>query len=628
MAEYIGKPLELLAPAGTYEIAKALLETPCDAIYLGGPYLNMRMIRKGYNLTYQQLESIVKEAHRVEKKVYVTLNNMLCQEEIPKTREYLTFLNSIGTDALIIQDFAIFSLVAELGITTPLHSSVMMNIHDIESLRAVEQLGVTRAVISRECTLENVRKMVRASTVELEYFTHGDMCVTHGAQCHYSSILFGMSSNRGRCLKPCRWEFEVTQGKNSLYQGFPLAVKDMQMIQHLPAMVDAGITSFKIEGRMRQLDFITELITHYGNALNRYRKNPETYQAEHELQWIHTHRKRDLSPSYAFGNPGLSQLNRRHEGTGALYSTGKVFSTPTEEKPLDMQWVHQRNKETFGETMPNQSQSQAPYITVQVQTLEQIEAAIPFVKRVYLSTQWTPPNPLLSTKQILDITEKYPHTIWIQTPTMQTEESRKFLHTLLQSTPKLGGIVCSHVGDTREFAPYGYQLHGNSSLNIYNTEAMKSYSQLGISSATLSIEATWDHAKGVIQNTSLPIEVVVHGRLSVMYMDHDITLHSDNKDGDFFLRSTASELPIKQDVWKKGHLYTEKELCLLPLKHILHHWGATYVRVIGDQYSPENLQKILSIYTTNIAPQEESMIHTLPSMGKGFTLGAFGWKES
>ncbi len=626
MAKYVGKPLELLAPAGTYEIAKALLQTPCDAIYLGGPYLNMRMIRKGYNLNYQQLEAIVAEAHGVDKKVYVTLNNMLCQQEIPKAQEYLRFLESIGTDAIIIQDFAIFSLIAELGITTPLHSSVMMNIYDSESLQAVENLGVTRVVLSRECTLESVQHMAQSSSVELEYFTHGDMCIAHGAQCYYSSVLFGMSSNRGRCLKPCRWEFDVTQGKSTVYKGFPLAVKDMQMIQHLPAMVEAGITSFKIEGRMRQLDFITELITHYGNALNRYRENPANYDAEQELQWIHTHRKRDLSTSYAFGNPGLSQLNSRHEGTGALYSTGKVFSTPTVEKPIDMQWVNQKVIETFDKRTSDIPTEHTPHVTVEVQSLEQIEVAIPFAKRVYLSTQWTHPHSPLSTDQIVKIAERYPHTIWIQTPAMQTEESRKFIHALLQEKPALGGVVCSHVGDTLEFGQYGYPLHGNNTLNIYNTEAMKCYSKLGITSATLSIEATWDHAKEAIKSALLPIEVVAHGRLCVMYMDHDITLHSDNRKEEFFLQTSVSELPVKQDIWKKGQLYTEKELCLLPIKGILKNWGVSYLRILGSLYSPKDLHTILTIYATSTDTQDESLISAIPNMGKGFTLGALGWE--
>lgn len=186
-----------------------MIDAGCDAVYFGGPSLNMRLMRKGYNFSLEEITEAVRMAHERGKKVYVTVNNLLNESELDEARAYLRFLENAGPDAIIVQDFAVLALIKEMGLGIDVHSSVMMNVHNVEMVRALQEMGVTRVVTSREMDLAATRYLQQATGMELEYFVHGDMCSVHGANCYFSSMVFGMSSNRGKCMKPCRWDYRV-----------------------------------------------------------------------------------------------------------------------------------------------------------------------------------------------------------------------------------------------------------------------------------------------------------------------------------------------------------------------------------------------------------------------------------
>ena len=310
--QWNNRSLELLAPAGTFDIFRQISDSACDAIYCGGQNLNMRMIRKGYNLSNEELKDAVQLAREKGKKTYITVNSLLDPSELNQANEYLDILQEISPDGLIVQDTAILKMAKEKGLTIPLHASVMMNVHNLDMIRRLERRGISRVVLSREMSLDQVRALSGQTDMELEYFTHGDMCAVHGSQCLYSSYLFGMSSNRGRCLKPCRWPLSGAS------EPFPLAVKDLSLYSHLSDMILAGICSFKIEGRMRGADFIVSLINRYGEALDRFLDDPVAH-AHSDMADMEPFRKRDYSTAYAFGKPGMSNINRR--GRGVVNST-------------------------------------------------------------------------------------------------------------------------------------------------------------------------------------------------------------------------------------------------------------------------------------------------------------------
>lgn len=217
MARYFnGREVELLAPVGTFEIFNEVIKANCDAVYFGGPSLNMRMMRKGYNFTLEEITEAVKIAHSLGKKAYVTVNNLLNEGEIEEAKDYLRFLEQAAPDAIIVQDFAVLALIKQLNLSIPVHSSVMMNVHNVEMVRALQEMGVTRVVTSREMDLHTTRYLQAVTGMELEYFIQGDMCSVHGANCYFSSLVFGMSSNRGKCLKPCRWDYRIKKTATSI----------------------------------------------------------------------------------------------------------------------------------------------------------------------------------------------------------------------------------------------------------------------------------------------------------------------------------------------------------------------------------------------------------------------------
>ena len=195
MSRYFnGQEVELLAPVGTFEIFKQVIYSGADAVYLGGKIFNMRMHRKGFNFTDEELAEAVRTTHELGKKIYITVNNLLSSEDLLKAKDYLIYLNELQPDAIIVQDMSIIYLVNELGLNLNIHASVMMNTHNLETIKALRELGVTRVVASRDIDLATIKYFSRLTDMEFEYFVHGDMCVAHGSQCTYSGILFGKSS--------------------------------------------------------------------------------------------------------------------------------------------------------------------------------------------------------------------------------------------------------------------------------------------------------------------------------------------------------------------------------------------------------------------------------------------------
>ncbi|MBQ1785376.1 MAG: U32 family peptidase, partial [Turicibacter sp.] len=342
MSRYFnGQEVELLAPVGTFEIFKQVIYSGADAVYLGGKIFNMRMHRKGFNFTDEELAEAVRITHELGKKIYITVNNLLSSEDLLKAKDYLIYLNELQPDAIIVQDMSIIYLVNELGLNLNIHASVMMNTHNLETIKALRELGVTRVVASRDIDLATIKYFSRLTDMEFEYFVHGDMCVAHGSQCTYSGILFGKSSNRGLCMKPCRWGYKMNQEGNQFNTTFPLAVKDMYMYENIPELIEAGVVSFKIEGRMREADYLLGIINSYSDAINRYIEDPIFYDRKKDSKTLFENRKRDFSTAYAFGKPGLSNINERWEGTGKFYSTGKVFSKPVEEIQMNQSRIQE-----------------------------------------------------------------------------------------------------------------------------------------------------------------------------------------------------------------------------------------------------------------------------------------------
>lgn len=638
MKFFNGKKIELLAPSGTPETFRDMLSANCDAIYLGGEQLNMRLMRKGYNFSDEQIVEAVRMARDVGKQVYVTVNNMISERELPQALRFLEFLNRIPVDAIIIQDLGLLTLCQTYGFNQfALHTSVMMNLHNLPSVRELQTQGVSRVILPREMDLQRAKYIQAMTGIETEYFIHGDMCIANGANCYYSSMVFGNSSNRGRCFKPCRWSYQLKKDGRRYQTEFPLAAKDMSMYEYIPELIDAGIMSFKIEGRMREKAFILNLVNTYGEAIDRYLEDPLAYDRGRYSQELFDQRKRDFTTAYAFGRPGLDYINTRYEGTGKFYSTGKVFSTPTPEPLLD-ETTLRRLESVF---VSPASSARRPLLSIKVNNLAQAELALEKgVARIYLPMEVFAPDSVFTLDQLAGLyKQKGQVQLYLETPQMMKEQQIAELDQYLsRHGAYFDGLVVSSPGLVRRYADR-FAIQTSFNLNLYNSSAVAFYQQLGAAGVTLSIESTAQDLRALLSASPLPLELIVHGPLKVMYLDHDLYENTtafaevgveDNRyisNAVLVLISDQGETPVYRDQYGHNHLMSAKELCLLPLIPLLSHWPVLHLRIEAQTYTVEELSAILTAYHRVIADPEQaaSVFAELRSVRDGFTLGALSF---
>ncbi len=246
--------IELLAPAGNWEVMQTVINAGADAVYAGGKRFNMRLLRKDFNFSDEELLNAVDYLHERGKNLYITLNNLYFDYELAELTDYLYYLQSIGVDALIIQDMGLLDIYNNLGLSVPLHASVQMGIGSLEAVQKLEELGFKRVILSKNLSLDEIAYIHKHSNLGIEYFAHGDLCISHTGQCYFSSLLVGECGNRGRCIKPCRWRYRLSDDDGETDFQYHLAHKDLMLYPHVADMVRAGISSFKIEGRMRRLN--------------------------------------------------------------------------------------------------------------------------------------------------------------------------------------------------------------------------------------------------------------------------------------------------------------------------------------------------------------------------------------
>lgn len=270
---------ELLAPAGSYEALTAALAAGADAVYLGGSMFGARAYAK--NLTEEEILRAIDFVHLHGKKMYLTVNTLLKEEELEnKLYSYLLPFYRQGLDAVIVQDLGAMRAIREWFPDLPIHASTQMTVTGSAAARMLEQQGVKRVVPARELSLEEIRRIHRTTDLEIECFVHGALCYCYSGQCLMSSLIGGRSGNRGRCAQPCRLPYEVYEkGKRLGERGdeYPLSPKDMCTLELLPEILRAGVTSLKIEGRMKKPEYTAGVVSIYRKYLDQYEQNPSKY---------------------------------------------------------------------------------------------------------------------------------------------------------------------------------------------------------------------------------------------------------------------------------------------------------------------------------------------------------------
>ncbi|MCM1236192.1 MAG: U32 family peptidase [Ruminococcus flavefaciens] len=259
----IGKNVELLAPAGNYQALIGAVNAGADAVYLGGDKFSARAYAD--NFTTQEIIKAIRYTHICGKKLYLTLNTLVKENEISLIYDYLRPLYESGLDGIIIQDLGVWRYVRENFPYLPLHASTQMTITGVRGASLLKKSGAARIVPARELSLNEIKDIKENTGLEIECFIHGAMCYCYSGQCLFSSILGGRSGNRGRCAQPCRLPYKVSG--TSLY---PLSLKDMCTIEYIPQLIDAGIDSFKIEGRMKKPEYAAGVTAIYRKYIDKY----------------------------------------------------------------------------------------------------------------------------------------------------------------------------------------------------------------------------------------------------------------------------------------------------------------------------------------------------------------------
>ncbi len=303
--------MELLAPAGDKQKLIMAIEYGADAVYLASTRFGLRTFAGNFDL--DELKSAVEYAHERNVKVYVTVNIIPHESDLKDLPEYVTYLDSIGVDAVICADLGVISIVRRVAPNLDVHVSTQANITNSESAMVYVNMGVKRLILAREMTLEEIKafRSKIPQEIEIEAFAHGAMCISYSGRCLLSNFFTGRDANRGACVQACRWNYEIREINKEQYYpieedthgSYILNSKDMCMIDHLDKMRDAGISSIKIEGRMKTEYYVANVVNAYRMALDFMESNKEYNLPEEIRGEVFKSSHRDYSEGFYFGKP-------------------------------------------------------------------------------------------------------------------------------------------------------------------------------------------------------------------------------------------------------------------------------------------------------------------------------------
>jgi putative protease len=632
-------PVELLAPVGNREALEAVVTAGADAVYLGGKKHNMRLFRQDLNFDEETLAAAVEYAHARGVRVYVTVNNLQRDLELPDVLRWARYLETAGPDALIVQDLGLVSLLRREGVTLPLHASVMMNSHNAPMLEALAELGISRVVLGREISLAEAARLKAETGMELEYFIHGDMCLAQSGQCYASGLLFGESSNRGRCMKPCRWEYRlVDEATGEALPAQPpaggdylLALKDMCLLGHLPDLIQSGIYSFKIEGRMRPGEFLRPLVGTYRAAIDAYLADPAGYRLD-PTAWrdLWGRRVRDLSTCYAFAHPGRAGIGYSGE------REPKFFSVAAREPALaeaDLavspfaglatgraEAAAHEGRTAGGRGALPPGRPGRPHLAVRVGTLAGVAvAAAAGAELIYVGGEQVHPEatPWSLAAVAEAVRAAGPVPVVVTTPRVTMRRELAELEPFLNDLPRTGaaGLMAANLGVLRLARRKGLPVVADFGLNVMNGETAALLARLGALLVTGQLEASFAHLAELAAGTPVPVEVLVHGPLPGMVLEHCLPAallgnqtaqqpcpgYCREHGRALALRDNLGQVrPLRFDQYCRNHVYLANDLGALPYLSDFVAAGFSGLRLEGQLYPEETLGRQVTLYRRHL----------------------------
>lgn len=350
----VKKP-ELLAPAGNMEKLKMALLYGADAVYLGGKQFGLRAF--GGNFSNEELKEAVEFAHNLNKKVYVTVNIFPHNSDIEMLPEYLAFLNTTGADALLVADIGLFMLAKKYAPDIELHISTQANNTNWATVDAWHNMGASRVVLARELSKDEISVIRQKCSVELEMFVHGAMCISYSGRCLLSNYMTGRDSNRGSCAQPCRWKYSLVEEKRP-GQYFPIEEdergtfifnsKDMCLLPYLPDVIESGVDSLKIEGRMKSVHYAASVVKAYRMAIDSYFENPEAFAVKEEwLEELEKVSHRSYTTGFYYGKP--TEKDQIYTSSSYIQTSDFVGLVLDYDEATGFATVEQRNNMKLGQ---------------------------------------------------------------------------------------------------------------------------------------------------------------------------------------------------------------------------------------------------------------------------------------
>lgn len=388
--------IELLSPAGTYEKMQTAFHFGADAVYFAGKSFGLRAFAG--NFSNEEIKKATEHAHSIGKKVYVTLNIIAHDNDFEQMKEYVKFLEKTKVDAVIVADIGVVEFVKSVAPKLAIHISTQANIINSFSAKHMARMGVKRIVLARELSLEEIRLIRKKlpKKVELEAFVHGAMCVSYSGRCLLSNYLVGRDSDHGECVQPCRWEYTISRKDREDKRGFGieedekgtyiLNSKDMNMIEHTKELIEAGVSSFKIEGRMKTAYYVANVTNAYRRAIDEAMSGKKKTSKELQTELVKSSH-RAYTTGFYFGE--TEKENLKSSGTQQTYD---VVAVVLENAKAGEVFVEHRGKFAVGEILevlsPDENWNKKFEVTeIKTEKGEQLKEAKVVQQKLFLKTK-------------------------------------------------------------------------------------------------------------------------------------------------------------------------------------------------------------------------------------------------
>ncbi len=477
---------EVLSPAGSLEAAYAAVAGGADAIYIGGKMLNARMNAK--NFSDDALAECIRHCHENGVKVYVTLNTAVLDRELKSALDYADMLYSLGVDALIVSDTGLASAFKDRYPEMGIHASTQASGHNAQCAKALSELGFDRMVCARELSETDIKTLCEQSPIEIEQFVHGAMCVSQSGQCLASAMMGGRSGNRGVCAQPCRMSYNGAH---------PLSLKDMCLANHAKTLTESGVSSLKIEGRMKSPSYVYGVTKIYRRIIDEDRNATENEIKE------------------------LAAIFSRGGFTDGYYTecVGSDMNGVRAEADISASRAIKTDFKKIERSIPK--------ITINERTLPEPFNPPRAAKRTHKSGKPIYTARFTSPAQIKDTgffshtylpIDKYEqgYTDGIVMPAAVFPRDEKRFRELLERAVKLGAehALVTHIGQVRLALEYGLIPHGDFRLNVFNTLTAKYCVSLGMRDVILSPELTLPQMRDI----DAPKAAIVYGKVPIMLL--------------------------------------------------------------------------------------------------------------